>query len=347
MTMHDGPPLVSVQIVVHNGRRFIRHCLDAVRAQTYPNIEVVVLDNASDDTTADIVTSSYPEFQLIRGDRNLGMWPGQEMLLEHTHGPYVLALSVDVMLDPQFIANAVAACQQDGTIAAVQGKVYQYDIAHLEREPSTALHRDTIDTCGFGMTRARKVLNIGHGKPDGQKFSAVHDIFGVEGAVPFFRRRVLEECRMGGWIWDPDYFWYGDDLDLAWRMTLLGHRQVFIPDAVAWHDRATTKGTADSLGAHFRRVRIRGAIPLRKRRLDWSNVRFTIIKNDYIVNLLRDAPLILAREFATFLYALAVEPGILMEAGRFFSLLPRMFRRRSALMHRAVTSEARMHQWFT
>jgi GT2 family glycosyltransferase len=346
MTMHDTP-LVSVQIVVRNGQRFIRHCLDCVRAQTYPNIEVMILDNASDDTTADIVASTYPEYQLVRHNHNLGMWPGHELLLKRTHGPYVLALSVDVMLDPQFIAHAVAACQRDSAIAAVQGKMYQYDIECLTGQGMSALRRDIIDTCGFGMTRARKVVNIGHGQPDGPQFSTQKDVFGVEGAVPFYRRSALEDCRVNGMLFDPDYFWYGDDLDMAWRMTLFGHRQVFIPGAVAWHDRSTTKGAAGSIGGHVGRISIRRSIPLQKRRLDWSNVRFTIIKNDYIVNLLRDAPLIAAREAATFLYALVLEPGVLREAGRFFSLLPRMLSRRRAIMGRAVTSARAMHQWFT
>lgn len=345
MTMPDTQPLVSVQIVVRNGQRFIRHCLDAVRTQTYPNIEVVVLDNNSDDATVDIVASEYPEYRLIRGDNNLGMWPGQEMLLDHTDGPYVLALSVDVILDPRFIANAAAACERDATIAAVQGKIYQYTLRQLETD-NLKLTTSVIDTCGFGMTRSRKVLNIGHGQPDGPRFSSAHDIFGAEGAAPFFRRSALEDCRVEGKLIDADYFWYGDDLDLAWRMTLFGYRQVFIPSAVAWHDRSTTKGAANTLTGHVKRIQIRHAIPLHKRRLDWSNVRFTIIKNDYILNLLRDAPRILTREAAIFLYALALEPGMLMEAVRFFSLLPRMLKRRRVIMRRAVASPAAMHQWF-
>lgn len=349
-------PLVSVQIVVYNGQRYIRHCLDAVRAQTYPNLEIVVLDNASTDNTRDIVCEIFEtwnleiensKFSLFESKENLYMWPGQEMLLDKTNGSYVLALSVDVILDPQFIANAVAACERDTMIAAVQGKIYQYEITQLEREGVSAFKRITIDTCGFGMTRSRRVLNIGHGQPDGPQFSSMRDIFGVEGAVPFFRRSALEDCRINGVLMDPDYFWYSDDLDLAWRMTLLGHRQVFVPGAVAWHDRSTTKGAADSLTGHFSRIRIRRTIPLRKRRLDWSNVRFTIIKNDYIINLLRDAPWIVLREAATFLYALALEPGILTEAVRFFSLLPRMLKRRQAIIRRAVASPRIMHRWFT
>lgn len=333
-------PLVTIQLVVFNGSRYIRHCLDAVKAQTYPFTEVIVLDNASTDETADIVAGEYPEFRLVRHPHNVGMWPGQEHALSLSTGTYMVALSVDVIMSPDFVANAVRHCEEDATIAGLQAKIYQYSTDDWR------LQTTTIDTCGFAMTRGRKVINIGHGLADGPAYQTGFPILGVEGAVPFFRRSALEACRCGGKLIDTDYFWYGDDLDLAWRMTLLGHRQVFVPDVIAWHDRSTTKGVAGSLSGHFSRIGIRGSIPLHKRRLDWSNVRFTIVKNDYIVNLLRDMPYLFAREVATLVYTIFFEPDVLSEAGRFFSLLPRMIARRRDVMRRAVLSPADMQRWF-
>jgi len=339
-------PSVSVNIVVRNGARYIRHCLDAVRAQTYAGISAVVLDNASTDGTPDIVAREYPECRLIRHSENVGMWPGQELLLAVTRSTYVLSLSVDVVLAPDFVRHAVAACTGDPAVGAVQGKLYQYDIDDLYRDGPSSLRHGRIDTCGFAMTRARKVLNIRHGESDDAWTSAPHELFGVEGAVPFFRRSALEDCRIGGRIWDPDFFWYGDDLDLAWRMHVFGHRQVFVPDAIAWHDRSTTKGVASDIAGHLSRIAVRRRIPLTKRRLDWSNVRFTIIKNDYIMNILRDLPWILGREIATFAYTVFFEPRAFAEAGRFVRMLPRMLRRRRLVMQRAVIGTSEFHRWF-
>ncbi len=340
-------PLVSVQLVVKDGMRYLRHCLDAVRAQTYQSLQVVILDNASTDGTADVVAREYPECTLIRHSTNLGTWPGQEFLLAHTQGTYIVALSVDVILEKEFVARAVAACEEDTTIAAVQGKVYQYTIADLAVNGSAALRRETIDTCGFALTRGRTVINIGHGEPDGTVYSTACQILGAEGATPFFRRAVLEHCRIEGHIADPDYFWYGDDLDLAWRITLLGHRQMFLPDVIAWHDRSTTKGASRvPVFGQLKRIAIRRAIPLKKRRWDWSNTRFTIIKNDYIINILRDAPFVVTRQCLAFAYTILVEPGVLLEMGRFLRLLPTMLRRRRLVMKRAVRSAREIHQFF-
>ncbi len=327
MTMPE--PLVSVQVVVRNGQRYIRGCLDSIRAQTYANREVVVLDNDSTDDTALIVANEYPEFRLIRHDRNLGMWPGHEWLMRHNNGEYILAVSVDVILDSQFIAQGITAFEKDMSIGALQGKLYQFT-------PGQPLTCGIIDTCGFALTRSRKVVNVGHGKQDSLEFTKSRNIFGVEGAVPFFRRSALEDCKVEGHIWDPDYFWYGDDLDLAWRMTLFGHKQIFAPDAVAWHDRSTTKGAADiPVIGQLARLDVRRKIPIKKRRLDWSNTRFTIIKNDSIISILRDLPWILGRELMVFGYTLLFESSVFLELGRFISLLPRMLRRRITIMKRA------------
>jgi GT2 family glycosyltransferase len=334
-------PSVSIQIVVRNGERYIRHCLNAVKAQTYPNIEVTILDNASTDRTRDIIAAEFPQYTLIEHPINLGMWPGQEFLLARTQGTYVLGLSVDVILDKDFVAHAVAAGESDPSLAAVQGKIYQYSSNDWK------LERHLIDTCGFALARSRKVINIGHGQPDSTAYNKPFPILGVEGAVPFFRRSALEQCRIDGRIWDPDYFWYGDDLDLAWRMTLLGHRQMYIPDAIAWHDRSTTKGMATiPIIGQISRLRARRAIPLSKRRLDWSNMRFTIIKNDYIINILKDLPSILVREITVLGYTLLFELGVLREIGRFIRLLPRMIRRRQQVMARAEATPAQIRRFF-
>lgn len=340
-------PLVSIQLVVRNGTRYLRHCLDAVKAQTYQDLEVIVLDNASDDGTPDIVASDYPAFRLIRHDHNLGTWPGQEYVLSQSTGKYIIALSVDVMMDPDFVTNAVRHCEQDPTIAGLQAKVYQYRFDDLKAENWQLHIPKVIDTCGFTLTRSRRVVNIGHGQPDGPTHAQVHNIFGVEGAVPFFRRSALEDSRIDGTLIDPDYFWYGDDLDLVWRMTLLGHRQIFAPDVIAWHDRSTTKGTAATpVIGQLSRLVVRHAIPLKKRRLDWSNVRFTIIKNEYILNFLRDLPYIVVREIATLGYTILFEPRALWEAGRFLRLLPTMLRRRRRVMARAQVPARVIHDFF-
>lgn len=337
-------PLVTIQLAVYNGEKYIRHCLRAVKAQTYPNLQVVIWDNSSTDCTRDIIKTEFPEYRLIEHSRNIGMWPAHEELLKRTHGTYILALSVDVIVDEHFVERAVSVASQDAHIGAIQAKVYQYNIERLME--GQRLNGHTIDSCGFSLMRDRTVRNIGHGEQDHGQYDTAREIFGVEGAVPFFRRIALEDCCTCGMVWDKDYFWYGDDLDLAWRMRLYGWREMFAPSVIAYHDRSTTRSHAHGIWEAIRHMHERRRIPLTKRRLDWANTRFTITKNDAIINILKDFLWILKREVMVCGYMLLFEPGVFLEIPRFLRLLPRMLCRRKEILARARITPKIMRRWF-
>ena len=128
-------PVVSINIVVRNGEKYIRHCLDAILAQTYPHehIEVNILDNKSSDRTKEVIKASalefrnagFSKFHLAESDENMGMWPGQDELLKHSSGKYILVMAVDVMLDKDFISKAVERMESDGNIGALEAKLYR------------------------------------------------------------------------------------------------------------------------------------------------------------------------------------------------------------------------------
>ena len=341
-------PNVSINIVVRNGEKYIRHCLDALLAQTYPHedIEVDILDNNSSDRTKETIKNSaqgfrnagFAKFHLAESNENLGMWPGQEEILKHSNGKYVLVMAVDVMLDKNFVAKAVERMESDGNIGALEAKIYGYELSN-----GHIVQSNIIDTCGFKIFRSRRIINIGHGEADSGQFSKYSEIFGVEGAAPFFRKEALEDSKVKGSLVDKEYFWYGDDLDLAWRMRLFGWKEVFDPEVIAWHDRQTAK----TLNKNFSDlVKIRRAVPIKKRGLDWRNTRWTILKNDYIINILRDLPSILKREVLMAGYIILFEPAVLLEIPKFLLFLPRMLARRKEIMKRATAKPAEIRKWF-
>src|SRR3989344_5831004 len=326
--------LVTVNLVILNGEKYIRHCLDGILGQTYPKelIEFNILDNGSTDGTIDRITNyelrikkNIPKFIFTKSKINLGMWPGQEELLKYSNGKYILGMAVDVILDKNFVKNAVEVMEQDSKIGAIQAKIYRFDQQPTTNDPQFT---KIIDTCGFRIFKSRRIVNIGHGEKDRGQYDNLGEIFGIEGACPFFRKGTLENCgievRPRGFfevepqklqteIFDHDYFWYGDDLDLAWRMNLFGWKQVFVPSVIAWHDRQTTKNLKRNWSDYMFRVPARQQIPIKKRRLDWRNTRFTIIKNDYIINILKDLGYILTREVAVLVYTLLFEPKVFLE----------------------------------
>lgn len=338
-------PLATINLVVFNGEKYLRHCLQSVKRQTYHDLEVNIFDNASTDQTREIVRREFPEFNLIAHPVNLGTWPGQEKALEYSHGQYTVALSVDVLLHPEFVSKAVEIMAKDSTIGAVQSKTYQYSLADLPA-PFSIPNSKVIDTVGFKIERSRRVINVGHGEEDRGQFDQSREIFGVEGAAPFFRRSALESCRVEGKIVDPDMFWYGDDLDLAWRMHLFDWKQIYSPKVIAYHDRSTTKGLSHSWRDYFRRRPDRQRIPLFKRQLDWHNKRIARLKNDYWANIWPSLGRILLREGLELGYMALFEPRVLLIVPRLIKNLPRTWRKRRAVMAKAKTSPKVMAKYF-
>lgn len=352
-------PLVTINLVVFNGKKYIRHCLETVKKQTYQNLEVNILDNGSTDGTKEIVQDWKRGFQVetpfpvnfIESSKNLGMWPGQEKALENSKGKYIVALSVDVLMEPSAIEKAVGVLEKDDKIGALQAKILQYKI-----EKDTIQKTNLIDTLGFKIERSRRVTNLGHGltweefiskEPSFAKDSAVEEeVFAVEGAAPIFRKSAFEELPILGEIADKEMFWYGDDLDLGWRMRLFGWKQVYSPAVVMYHDRSTTKGTSRGWKDYFFRIKERKKIPTLKKRLDWRNKRLARIKNDYCQNVWRDFLPILWREIKELGYIILFETAVLLEIPKLIKLLPRMLKKRKIILARAQVGPKEMAAWF-
>ncbi len=336
-------PLVSVNVVVYNEENRIRQCLASIKEQTYKNLELTLFDNNSADDTVKIVKKEYPEFRRIESKENFGFGGGHNRCIDQTKGKYILAVPADALLEKHFIERAVAIMEKDEKIGALQAKVY-----HLAKTEKTNI----IDTTGFEIFRSRRVINRGHGKEDIGQFEHAQEIFSYEGAVPFWRRVALYESKILGQYHDEDYFWYGDDIDLGWRMRLFGWKSFYTPDVIAYHERQTTH----RLSSGYRDfITLRKTIPLKKRRLDWQNLHFTFLKNDFFFSWLKDFPLlsfmkafpyIFIREIKFFLYILFFEPALLMALPGMIRLLPRMLKKRFIIMRRKKIPSSQMEQWF-
>ncbi len=182
-------PLVSIHLIVKDGEKYIKDCLEHVQRQTYPNIEFRIFDNASSDATIVQAREIMPDVEIVFFEKNYGLGGGFNRSLKWSGAPYVVGLCVDVMLSPDFVEKAVEAAEKNSRIGVVQAKIMRYDMAK---------HAETsfIDTTGLMIFRSRRVVNRGHGEEDTGKYDKPEEIFCYEGAVPFFRREALEDVKM-------------------------------------------------------------------------------------------------------------------------------------------------------
>lgn len=332
----NNHPLVTINLVVRNGEKYIRHCLKAIKNQSYPNLEVIVFDNNSNDKTPLIVKQEFPQFQLIENSKNCYVGGGFNKCIELSRGKYILALCVDVICEKDFIKNAARKMESDRTIGVLQSKTLIYDFKNQKLT-------DNIDTAGFEIFRSRRIINRGHGAKDIGQFEKPEEIFSYEGAAGFFRKEALQKAKINGQIFDEDFVWYGDDIDLGWRLNLLGWKNFYDPSVIAWHDRSTTH----RLSRGYRDfIQSRKSLPLEKKRWDYINQRLMMVKNDIAAQFLCDFPFFIFREAKLWIYFLLFERSTLLGVLDFIKLLPKMAAKRKIIMSKKKLADKEIKNWF-
>jgi GT2 family glycosyltransferase len=122
--------MVSVTVVTWNSEKYLRDCFAALAAQDYRDVEVIIVDNASEDGTRAILKGADPAWRVIYNDKNVGFAAGQNQAIRASRGNFVLCLNPDVMLSPNFITQLMAAAGESCFDAGVFcGKLLRWDPA--------------------------------------------------------------------------------------------------------------------------------------------------------------------------------------------------------------------------
>jgi len=122
---------------------------------------------------------------------------------------------------------------------------------------TTAHDPRLLDSTGLFLDRRRHQYLRGHGQPDLGQYDQAGEIFGVDGAVGFHRRQMLEEVAVEGRYFDEQFFSYMEDVDLAWRARLLGWKSWYEPGAQAFHKRRFKPGGRGQMEREIRRVAVK------------------------------------------------------------------------------------------
>ncbi|MFN3596699.1 MAG: glycosyltransferase family 2 protein [Rubricoccaceae bacterium] len=218
-------PRVSVVIVTWNGRTLLERFLPSVLATDYPDLEVVVADNASTDGTAAWLAETHPGVVVVRHPRNLLFAEGNNAALPASTGPLVCFLNNDVEVPPGWLRPLVDALA-DPSVAAVQPKLLQHDRRdHFEYAGGSG---GFLDRYGFPFTRGRVFDTV---EPDDGQYDDARDVFWATGAALLLRRDAFE--RAGGF--DARFGMHMEEIDLCWRLWRQGGRVRVEPAAEVYH----------------------------------------------------------------------------------------------------------------
>lgn len=348
-------PLVSVTILTYNAQKYIKKCLDSVLAQTYPNIELIIIDNNSGDETKKLISDiKYPiPYRIILNKSNTGFAAGQNQGIRMSRGKYVLCLNQDAWLDKDYIGNAVAVLEKNKKAASVQGKLMRFDFQNNKI-------LDIIDTTGLVMLKNRRIINRDQGtacRPGEKKDqNKIEEIFGPDGAAPVYRRTALEDIKLPRTekkgigennsmeYFDEDFFIYKEDVDLAWRLRLYGWKNLFVGQCAAYHGR----GAGDSAAlSSLEIIKERRKISPLAKYYSWKNQRLMQIKNETPGVFLKHLPWFLPKEIASWIYILIFEePQAIRSIVQMFLQLPIAFRKRKIIMSKKRATNKSLAQWF-
>jgi GT2 family glycosyltransferase len=317
-------PLVSVIILNWNSQKFIRACLDSLAEQTYPNLETIILDNASTDNSDDLIEQNYPDVKLIRSKENLGFCRGNNVAAIEAKGDYLFFLNQDVVLEPDYIEKQVTILKKDPKIAAVQGKLLRYDFSKMEK-------LETIDSAGIAAYRNRRFIDIGQTEEDAPKFNQEGEVFAVTGAALFARKTALAEIAPTGEYFDEDFFAYKEDIDLCWRLRNLGWSCYYQPSAVAYHGRTSAKAPSGSLKSVIKHQLKK---PEYVRKLSPRNQLMMQLKNETNGTYWPDFFPMAKRELVYAGFTLFYTPKLLCTYCSFLAHIPKMLKKRHYIMKR-------------
>lgn len=220
---------VTVVIPNYNGIHFLKKCLPSLWESDFlPH--VIVVDNGSEDGSADWVAGHYPEIHIIRFSENRGFCKAVNAGIEKAETEFVILLNNDTVVDPHFVTGLLEVIRRDGKIFSVGAKMLM-----LARP-------DRIDDggdyyCALGWAFAR-----GKNQP-ACRYDKETRIFAACGGAAIYRKKLVEELG----YFDESHFAYLEDIDLGYRAQIAGYDNLFTPHALVWHAGSGASGSRYNL----------------------------------------------------------------------------------------------------
>ncbi len=217
---------VTVLIPNYNGISYIEACLNSLLRQSFLDLTIIVVDNGSDDLSADVVRDSFPEVQLVHLSQNFGFSRAVNEGIKLSHTPYIILLNNDTIVEDTFVEELYKAIDGREEVFSVAAKMIQMN------------NQNKIDGagdlyCALGWAFAR-----GKGKSAKQYDKAAY-VFSTCAGAAIYRREIFEEIG----YFDEFHFAYLEDVDVGYRAKIMGYKNAYTPKAVVYHVGSGSSGS--------------------------------------------------------------------------------------------------------
>lgn len=274
MTANQQPD-VTIVIPNWNGKHHLEPCFATLEKLAYAgHVEMILVDNGSADGSADFMARRYPRVRVIRNATNEGFAAACNRGADAARSPVVAFLNNDMHVDPSWLTELVLPLGED-QIRCTASLILSWDGTR-------------VNYAGGGMNFHGIGIQVGIDDPNIDLYRKPADtLFACGGAMAVDRAYFLE---IGGF--DEDFFAYYEDVDLGWRMNVLGSRVRYVPSSIVYHHHSATSRRVD-----VHRIRL----------LQIRNPLFTIFKNYDEDNLRRALPAAILLTLRRTKYLLALD----------------------------------------
>jgi len=214
-------PTVTIVVLNYNGVEHLKECFPSLAQIDYPRerLELMLVDNASTDESVEFTRANYPLVRIIQSETNRGWGAGNNLGARNTTSQYVIFLNNDMWVQPGFVRESLKALQSCPEAVCASAKILNWDGTQF-------------DFAGAASHFAGHCYPVAWREPfRADQFTKIEPLLFPCGGAMLIDRQIFLD--VGGF--DEDFFIYYDDLDLGWRLWVLGYQIVFAPDAVAYH----------------------------------------------------------------------------------------------------------------
>lgn len=320
---------VAVCIVTHDSAADLPACLAAVAAQRHRPLEIVVVDCASGDGSAEVArTAPAGDLQrrVLAWSENRGFAGGMNGAIAASTAPWVLCLNADARPAPAFVGKLLelAAARPELRVGAVTGRL-------LRPETEGAPRR--LDACGMRLTPTWRHLDRGSGQIDRGQFARPEQVFGATGAATLFRREALLDASIDGEIFAEEFHSFREDAELCFRLHERGWAVLYQPQALCEHRRSNLPERRSSMPAAVNFHTLKNRYLLRAYHQSAGNAVLTLLPTLY-------------RDLLALGHVLLRERSSLGAYAWLWRRRAWLFRRRRQIQARRTAARWQVNRWF-
>jgi GT2 family glycosyltransferase len=221
----EKQPLVAIIIVTWNSQDEIRDCLDSIKQSDYKNHKIVIVDNASKDSTTKIINEYFPKLDLIKNGRNTYFTGGNNIgfkyAIEKYSPDFLMILNPDTIVEKDVITKLVTIAQKDEKVGAIGPKI----------KFKGGVNDGKINSASLFYDNFHSAYDLGFGDSDHGQFDYTKEVFAVTGTCILLRTELI---RQTSGFWEILKM-YVDEVELFIRSRKLGWKVIYTGDATVWH----------------------------------------------------------------------------------------------------------------